>query len=112
MGKKKKIRLDAYLVEQGFFETRSKAQAAIMAGQVLADDQKIDKPGTSVKEGTKIRILGEQLRYVSRGGTEAGKGIAGVSPVRNRKGYGRCWRIHRRIYGLRIAKRGGQGVCH
>lgn len=75
MEKKKKVRLDAYLVEQGFFETRSKAQAAIMAGQVLADDQKIDKPGTSVKEGTKIRILGEQLRYVSRGGLKLEKAL-------------------------------------
>ena len=63
MEKKKKVRLDAYLVDQGFFETRSKAQAAIMAGQVLADDQKIDKPGTSVKEGTKIRFTGYKSEW-------------------------------------------------
>ena len=66
MDKVKKIRLDAYLVEQGFFETRSKAQAAIMAGQVLVDEQKIDKPGTSIKEGATIRpgshILTGRLR--------------------------------------------------
>ena len=78
--KKRKIRLDAYLTEQGFFETRSRAQAAIMSGQVLADEQKIDKPGTAVKEGTKIRILGEQLRYVSRGGLKLEKALQ-VFPV-------------------------------
>ena len=40
----KKERLDLFLVEQGLFESRSKAQAVIMAGEVLVDDQKIDKP--------------------------------------------------------------------
>ena len=66
MDKPKKIRLDTYLVEQGLFESRAKAQAAIMAGQVLVDEQKIDKPGTAVKEGAAIRLLGNQLQYVSR----------------------------------------------
>ena len=41
-----KKRLDTVLVEQGFFDTRSKAQSAIMAGQILVNDLKIDKPGT------------------------------------------------------------------
>lgn len=75
MEKKAKLRLDAYLTEQGLFETRSRAQAAIMAGQVLVDEMKIDKPGTSVKEGAKIRILGDQLRYVSRGGLKLEKAL-------------------------------------
>ena len=44
----KKERLDVFLTEQGFFESRSKAQAVIMAGEVLVNDQKIDKPGTMV----------------------------------------------------------------
>ena len=39
MDKPKKIRLDTFLVEQGFFESRARAQAAIMAGQVLVDEQ-------------------------------------------------------------------------
>lgn len=75
MEKKAKLRLDAYLTEQGLFETRSRAQAAIMAGQVLVDEVKIDKPGISVKEGAKIRILGDQLRYVSRGGLKLAKAL-------------------------------------
>ena len=80
MDKVKKVRLDNYLLEQGLFETRSRAQAAIMAGQVLVDEQKIDKPGTSIKEGATIRLLGDQLRYVSRGGLKLEKALQ-VFPV-------------------------------
>lgn len=75
MEKKAKLRLDAYLTEQGLFETRSRAQAAIMAGQILVDEVKIDKPGTSVKTDAKIRILGDRLRYVSRGGLKLEKAL-------------------------------------
>ena len=53
-----KQRLDALLVEQGFYETRSKAQAAIMAGLVLVNDLKVDKPGTQVADGVKVKIIG------------------------------------------------------
>ena len=63
-----KKRLDAVLVEQGFFDTRSKAQAAIMAGQILVNDLKVDKPGTQVTDEVKIKIIGNKLPYVSRGG--------------------------------------------
>ena len=80
MEKQKKIRLDTYLVEQGFYETRSRAQAAIMAGQVLVDELKIDKPGTPVKPEAKIRLLGDQLKYVSRGGLKLEKALQ-VFPV-------------------------------
>ena len=80
MEKKKKIRLDAYLADNGFFESRAKAQAAIMAGQVLVDEQKIEKPGTAVREDAAIRLLGEQLRYVSRGGLKLEKALQ-VFPI-------------------------------
>jgi 23S rRNA (cytidine1920-2'-O)/16S rRNA (cytidine1409-2'-O)-methyltransferase len=46
--KVKKVRLDTLLTERGLFPSRARAQAAIMAGEVLVDEQKIDKPGTSV----------------------------------------------------------------
>lgn len=75
MDKIKKMRLDTWLVEQGFFDSRARAQAAIMAGQVLVDDQKVDKPGTPVKESCRIRLLGGQLRYVSRGGLKLEKAL-------------------------------------
>ena len=53
----KKERLDALLTARGFFESRARAQAAIMAGQVLVNEQKIDKPGTQVPEEAAIRLL-------------------------------------------------------
>jgi 23S rRNA (cytidine1920-2'-O)/16S rRNA (cytidine1409-2'-O)-methyltransferase len=63
-----KLRLDKLLVERGLVETRTKAQALIMAGQVLVDEQRVDKPGQLIDAAAPIRIKGEQLRYVSRGG--------------------------------------------
>ena len=72
----KKERLDTLLVEKGFFETRSRAQAAIMAGQVLVNEQKIDKTGTQVAPDAAIRILGSDLKYVSRGGLKLEKAVA------------------------------------
>ena len=75
-----KQRLDALLVEQGFYETRSKAQAAIMAGLVLVNDLKVDKPGTQVADGVKVKIIGNKLPYVSRGGLKLEKALK-VFPV-------------------------------
>ena len=63
-----KIRLDRLLVERGIAESRQKAQALILAGQVLVDEQKIEKCGTVVSAEARLRLLGEPLRYVSRGG--------------------------------------------
>ena len=70
-----KKRLDVVLVEQGYFPTRQKAQRAIMAGLVLVNEQREDKAGTSIKEDAKIRIKGERIPYVSRGGIKLKKGI-------------------------------------
>lgn len=75
-----KKRLDTVLVEQGFFDTRSKAQAAIMAGQILVNDLKIDKPGTQVTDEVKIKIIGNKLPYVSRGGLKLEKALK-VFPI-------------------------------
>lgn len=75
MSKIIKERLDIFLVAKGYFETRSKAQAAIMAGNILVDEQKIDKPGTQIKEDAKIREIGKKLPYVSRGGLKLEKAL-------------------------------------
>jgi 23S rRNA (cytidine1920-2'-O)/16S rRNA (cytidine1409-2'-O)-methyltransferase len=77
-----KQRLDKLLVERGLAETRTKAQAMIMAGQVLVEEQRIDKPGQHINPDANIRIKGDQLRYVSRGGLklEAGLTEFGVDP--------------------------------
>lgn len=63
-----KTRLDKLLVERGLVSTRERAQALILAGRVLVREQKLDKPGASVLSDAPIRLLGSDLRYVSRGG--------------------------------------------
>ena len=71
----KKERLDALLMNRALFESRAKAQAAIMAGQVLVNEQKIDKPGTPVAPDVQIRLLGNKLPFVSRGGLKLAKAL-------------------------------------
>ena len=66
--KGKKLRQDVLLVQRGIAESREKGQAMILAGQVLVNDRKVDKAGTLVPEDADIRILGDQLPYVGRGG--------------------------------------------
>ena len=63
-----KSRLDKLLVDRGLVASRERAQALILAGKVLVDDQKIEKAGAQVAIEAPIRLLGEDLRYVSRGG--------------------------------------------
>jgi len=63
-----KTRLDRLLVERGYAASRERAQALILAGRVLVEEQRLDKPGTTVREDAVIRMLGSDLRYVSRGG--------------------------------------------
>jgi len=63
-----KIRLDKALVERGLAGSRERAQALILAGRVLVAEQKVEKPGTTVEEDAALRVLGDDLRYVSRGG--------------------------------------------
>ena len=63
-----KVRVDKLLVERGLAPSRERAQALILAGKVLANEQKIDKSGTTIDAHAAIRLLGEDLKYVSRGG--------------------------------------------
>ena len=63
-----KLRLDKLLVERGLAASRERAQALILAGKVLVNDQKFDKAGAQVVADAEIRLLGEDLKYVSRGG--------------------------------------------
>jgi 23S rRNA (cytidine1920-2'-O)/16S rRNA (cytidine1409-2'-O)-methyltransferase len=63
-----KIRLDKLLLERGLTTSRERAQALILAGKVLVDGQKIEKAGAGVEGSADIRLLGEDLKYVSRGG--------------------------------------------
>src|ERR1035441_6784707 len=63
-----KIRLDKALVERGLAGAGERAQALVLAGRVLVAEQRVEKPGTPVAEDAALRVLGEDLRYVSRGG--------------------------------------------
>jgi 23S rRNA (cytidine1920-2'-O)/16S rRNA (cytidine1409-2'-O)-methyltransferase len=63
-----KERLDKLLVDRGLAESRTRAQAMILAGEVLVDNQRSDKPGHSIPTTVEIRIKSEPLKYVSRGG--------------------------------------------
>jgi 23S rRNA (cytidine1920-2'-O)/16S rRNA (cytidine1409-2'-O)-methyltransferase len=71
-----KIRLDKLLVDRGLTLTRERAQALILAGRVLVGEQKIDKPGHTVLADAPIRLLGGDLRYVSRGGLKLEAALA------------------------------------
>ena len=71
-----KLRLDKLLVDRSLAASRERAQALILAGRVLVDDQRVDKPGTSVAEDAVIRMLGDDLRYVSRGGLKLEAALA------------------------------------
>ena len=63
-----KLRLDLLLVQRGLCETRAKAQARILAGEVLVADCPVTKAGTAVDEAASIRLRGEAPPFVSRGG--------------------------------------------
>ena len=78
-----KKRLDLLLTERGYADSRSKAQAVIMAGQVYVDGQKADKPGISYEETVSIEVRGDVCPYVSRGGLKLEKALRdfGVNPA-------------------------------
>ena len=63
-----KMRLDKILLARQLVSSRERAQALVLAGRVLVNEQKVDKPGSNVTEDAAIRILGDDQRYVSRGG--------------------------------------------
>ncbi|NMA69322.1 MAG: TlyA family RNA methyltransferase [Desulfitobacterium sp.] len=77
---KSKKRLDVLLVKRGLAPSREKAKATIMAGLVLVDGERVDKPGTEFLENVKLELKGESLPYVSRGGLKLEKALK-VFPV-------------------------------
>ena len=71
-----KQRLDKLLVERGLAPSRERAQALIIAGRVLVDEQKVTKSGQNVAPDTDLRVLGDDLRYVGRGGLKLEHALA------------------------------------
>lgn len=78
-----KKRLDQLLVERGLAETRAKAQAIILAGQVFSGERRLDKPGTPTPEETPIEIRGQPHPWVSRGGVKLAHALGhfGIDPA-------------------------------
>ena len=70
-----KKRLDVLLVERGLVESRQRAQAFIMSGQVFVKEQKVDKAGAQIPEDAPIEVRGQTLAYVSRGGLKLEKAM-------------------------------------
>jgi 23S rRNA (cytidine1920-2'-O)/16S rRNA (cytidine1409-2'-O)-methyltransferase len=79
-----KERIDKLLVDRGLAASRTKAQAMVMAGIVLADERRVEKPSESFEPETSIRIKGDspESRYVSRGGLKLEKALSefGIDP--------------------------------
>ncbi|WP_110956228.1 TlyA family RNA methyltransferase [Anaerosinus massiliensis] len=70
-----KERLDVLLVEKNLVTSRERAKSSIMAGLVYVDGQKVDKAGTLVKDTADIKVTGDSIGYVSRGGLKLAKAI-------------------------------------
>ncbi len=70
-----KERLDKLLVQQGLVASRERARALILAGKVIVDDHRVDKAGAQVQDDAKLRLKGEDIPYVSRGGLKLERAI-------------------------------------
>lgn len=71
-----KVRIDKLLVERGLVPSRERAQAMILSGRVLVNEQKVEKAGVGVEPDAQIRLLGEDLKYVGRGGLKLEAALA------------------------------------
>ncbi len=71
----KKVRLDQLVFEKGLTESRERAKTAVMAGLVLVNGQRMDKPGMSVDGNAEVTLKGQALPYVSRGGFKLEKAL-------------------------------------
>ena len=76
-----KKRLDVLLAERGLAESRQRAQAVIMSGQVYVGDRKVDKAGAQFEETVSIEVRGQTLAYVSRGGLKLEKALKVFSGI-------------------------------
>jgi len=71
-----KVRIDKLLVERGLVPSRERAQAMVLSGRVMVDGQKIEKAGAGVDPEAEVRFLGEDLKYVGRGGLKLDAALA------------------------------------
>ena len=100
-----KIRLDQYLCQNGYAQSRERAKALIMSGIVFVNEQKVDKAGEMIAEDAKVEVRGHDIGYVSRGGLKLEKAMQ-VFPMRPD---GKVC-IDRRLYRLYAQKWRSQSV--
>jgi len=70
-----KLRLDKLLLDRQLVPSRERAQALVLAGKVLVNGQKVEKSGTLIDASSEIRLLGDDLKYVGRGGLKLERAI-------------------------------------
>ena len=95
-----KERLDVLLVKRNLADSREKAKAIIMSGNVFVEGQREDKAGTTFPEEVNIEVRGHVLPYVSRGGLKLEKGLY------------RCRIFHWRIHRLYASEWSKESICH
>jgi 23S rRNA (cytidine1920-2'-O)/16S rRNA (cytidine1409-2'-O)-methyltransferase len=72
-----KVRIDKLLVERGLVPSRERAQAMVLSGRVMVNEQKVEKAGAAVDPDAAIRLLGDDLKYVGRGGLKLEAALLG-----------------------------------
>lgn len=70
-----KIRLDKLILQRGLASSRERAQALVLAGRIVVNEQKVDKSGVSVDDQAAIRVLGDDMPFVSRGGLKLARAL-------------------------------------
>jgi 23S rRNA (cytidine1920-2'-O)/16S rRNA (cytidine1409-2'-O)-methyltransferase len=70
-----KVRLDKLILQRGLASSRERAQALVLAGRVLVNEQKVEKAGAGVDDEAVLRVLGDEMPYVSRGGLKLARAI-------------------------------------
>ncbi len=101
-------RLDVLMAERGIAESRSRAQALIMAGRVLVEGAVVTKAGSPVPETARVELVAPP-RYVSRGGEKLETALRAFAIDVDRRALPRRRRIHRRVHRLSApARRGGR----
>jgi len=101
-----KERVDVLAYKQGLFETREQAKRGVMAGLVVSvlNGERFDKPGEKIDEATELKLKGEKLKYVSRGGLKLEKALQVFGYLSGGLDHHRHRGLNRRFYGCHAAK--------
>ena len=106
-----KIRLDQYLCQHGYTQSRERAKALIMSGVVFVDEQKVDKAGEMIRDDARVEVRGHDIGYVSRGGLKLEKATASFSDASRRKSLHGYWRFYRCFTDCMLKNGAVQSVC-